>query len=76
MNEINDNTWKDIKKWLLIIFSWIILLIFSLIFVNFMYNKLTILGVWLMITGLFMLFKRKDYRKWYENVFCKQINNK
>lgn len=54
--------WKDIKKWIIIIFSWIIVLIFSLIFFD---NKTMILGGWLLIIALVMWLKGKDYEKWY-----------
>lgn len=54
--------WKDIKKWMVIIFSWLMVLIFSLIFMD---NKILVLAGWLLITGLVMHIKGKDYEKWY-----------
>ena len=54
--------WKDIMKWIIMIFSWIAVLIFSLIFLE---NKAMMLGGWLLITGLVMKLKGKHYEKWY-----------
>ena len=66
ISDVSDSSstqmWKDIKKWIIIIFSWIMILIFSLIFLD---NKTMILGLWALITGLVMCLKRKDYEKWY-----------
>ena len=66
ISDVSDSSctqmWKDIKKWIIIIFLWLSILIFSLIF---LYNKTMILGGWMLITGLVMWLKGKDYEKWY-----------
>jgi hypothetical protein len=66
ISDVSDSSstemWKDIKKWIIIIFSWIIVLIFSLILLD---NKTMMLSGWLLITGLVMWLKGKDYEKWY-----------
>jgi len=55
--------WKDIKKSIFIIFSWILILILSLIFIEI--NKSIIVGGWLLITSLVILINGKKYEKWY-----------
>jgi len=60
--DVSTQMWKDIKKWIIIIFSWIIVLIFSLILLD---NKSMTLAGWLLITGLVMWLKGKNYEKWY-----------
>ena len=66
ISDVSDSSstqmWKDIMKWIIMIFSWIAVLIFSLIFLE---NKAMMLGGWLLITGLVMWLKGKDYEKWY-----------
>jgi hypothetical protein len=59
ISDVSDSSstemWKDIKKWIIIIFSLIIVLD----------NKTMMLSGWLLITGLVMWLKGKDYEKWY-----------
>ena len=66
ISDVSDSSytqmWKDIKKWIVIIFSWVMILIFSLILLD---NKAMMLGGWLLINGLVMWLKGKDYEKWY-----------
>ena len=66
ISDVSDSSstqmWKDIMKWIIIIFSWIAVLIFSLILLE---NKAMMLGGWLLITGLVMKLKGKHYEKWY-----------
>lgn len=53
---------KYIKKWIIIIFLWVSILIFSLIFLD---NKIMILCGWVFITGSVMWLKEKDHEKFY-----------
>ena len=53
-DSLSTQMWKDITKCIIIIFSWIVVLIFSLILLD---NKSMMLGGWLLITGLVMWLK-------------------
>lgn len=33
-------------------------------------------GLWFLITGLFMFYKRKDYENWYNRVYIKPKDEK
>jgi hypothetical protein len=60
-----DQMWKDVRKWVLIFSIWLVILILSLVFIENVEILRCISGIWIFITGLFMISKRKDYEKWY-----------
>lgn len=62
-NKSTEKTWSDIKKGVFLIFTWVCVLIVSLIFLN---DRIEIFGYWCLITGIFSLLLRDKYADWYE----------
>lgn len=63
--EISKEDEKLMMNWTRLIIVWFVLLVVSL----FLIKLEIVLGLWLVITGIIMYYKKEDYKKWYIRVY-------